>query len=53
MQPFLDQYLKDGAAKADTAPVLFYQTGSNRRQRQRDRAAGGAQHGAVSARRRA
>ena len=33
MQPFLDQYLKDGAAKADTAPVLFYQTGSNRWQR--------------------
>jgi predicted acyl esterase len=33
MQAFLDQYLKDGAAKADTAPVLFYQTGSNRWQR--------------------
>jgi predicted acyl esterase len=33
MQPFLDQYLKDGAAKADTAPVLFYRTGGNRWQR--------------------
>ncbi|WP_395407735.1 CocE/NonD family hydrolase [Pseudoduganella sp. UC29_106] len=29
MQPFLDQYLKDGAPVADTPPVLFYQTGSN------------------------
>src|SRR5471032_1223485 len=33
MQPFLDQYLKDGAAAADTPPVLFYQTGVNRWQR--------------------
>ena len=33
MQPFLDQYLKDGAPAADTPPVLFYQTGSNRWQR--------------------
>ncbi|MET0319736.1 MAG: CocE/NonD family hydrolase [Duganella sp.] len=33
MVPFLDQYLKDGAPKADTPPVLFYQTGVNRWQR--------------------
>jgi putative CocE/NonD family hydrolase len=33
MQPFLDQYLKDGAPAADTPPVLFYQTGSNHWQR--------------------
>jgi len=33
MQPFLDQYLKDGAPVADTPPVLFYQSGSNRWQR--------------------
>ncbi|MGV7207372.1 CocE/NonD family hydrolase [Oxalobacteraceae bacterium A2-2] len=33
MQPFLNQYLKDGAPAADTPPVLFYQTGSNRWQR--------------------
>ncbi|MYM88840.1 CocE/NonD family hydrolase [Rugamonas sp. FT82W] len=33
MQPFLDQYLKDGAPAADTPPVLFYQTGVNRWQR--------------------
>ncbi|QBE66318.1 CocE/NonD family hydrolase [Pseudoduganella lutea] len=30
MQPFLDQYLKDGAPTADTPPVLVYQTGTNR-----------------------
>jgi putative CocE/NonD family hydrolase len=33
MQPFLDQYLKDGAPVADTPPVLSYQTGTNRWQR--------------------
>ena len=33
MQPFLDQYLKDGAPAADTPPVLFYQTGVNRWQK--------------------
>jgi putative CocE/NonD family hydrolase len=33
MQPFFDQYLKDGAAKADTPPVFSYQTGTNRWQR--------------------
>ena len=33
MQPFLNQYLKDDAPLADTPPVLFYQTGSNRWQR--------------------
>ena len=33
MQPFLDQYLKDGAPAANTPPVLSYQTGSNRWQR--------------------
>ncbi|MES2129711.1 MAG: CocE/NonD family hydrolase [Pseudomonadota bacterium] len=30
MQPFFDQYLKDGAPKADTPPVLSYQTGTNK-----------------------
>jgi putative CocE/NonD family hydrolase len=29
LRPFLDQYLKDGAAKADVAPVSAYETGSN------------------------
>jgi putative CocE/NonD family hydrolase len=29
LQPFLDQYLKEGAPKANTAPVLAYETGSN------------------------
>jgi putative CocE/NonD family hydrolase len=33
MQPFLDQHLKEGAPRADTPPVLSYQTGSNRWQR--------------------
>ena len=33
MQPFLDQYLKDDAPKADTAPVWSYLTGANRWQR--------------------
>ncbi|WP_229261893.1 CocE/NonD family hydrolase [Duganella guangzhouensis] len=33
MQPFLDQYLKDGAPVADTPPVLYYQTGINRWQK--------------------
>ncbi|GGY10171.1 CocE/NonD family hydrolase [Massilia dura] len=33
MQPFLDQHLKDGAPRADTPPVLSYQTGTNRWQR--------------------
>ncbi|MFC0168437.1 CocE/NonD family hydrolase [Pseudoduganella danionis] len=33
MQPFLDQYLKDGAPVADTPPVLFFQSGANRWQR--------------------
>jgi len=33
MQPFLNQHLKDDAPLADTPPVLFYQTGSNRWQR--------------------
>ncbi len=33
MTPFFNQYLKDGAPKADTPPVLFYQTGTNRWQR--------------------
>ncbi|MFZ4688129.1 MAG: CocE/NonD family hydrolase [Polymorphobacter sp.] len=30
MKPFLDQYLKDGAPRADTPPVLTYATGANR-----------------------
>jgi putative CocE/NonD family hydrolase len=29
MLPFFDQYLKDGAPKANTPPVLSYQTGPN------------------------
>jgi putative CocE/NonD family hydrolase len=29
LRPFLDQYLKDGAAKADTAPVTAFETGTN------------------------
>jgi putative CocE/NonD family hydrolase len=33
MQPFFNQYLKDGAPVADTPPVFFYQTGTNRWQR--------------------
>ncbi|QBE66924.1 CocE/NonD family hydrolase [Pseudoduganella lutea] len=33
MQPFLDEHLKEGAPKADTPPVLSYQTGTNRWQR--------------------
>ena len=28
--PFLDQYLKDGAPRADVPPVLAYETGENR-----------------------
>ena len=30
LKPFFDQYLKDGAAKADTPPVFIYNTGENR-----------------------
>jgi putative CocE/NonD family hydrolase len=30
LKPFFDQYLKDGAPKADTPPVLIYRTGLNR-----------------------
>jgi putative CocE/NonD family hydrolase len=29
LKPFFDQYLVDGAAKADIAPVLVYNTGAN------------------------
>ncbi len=29
LRPFLDQYLKDGAAKADLAPVTAFETGTN------------------------
>ncbi len=29
LRPFLDQYLKDGAPKADVAPVTAYETGTN------------------------
>ena len=29
LEPFFDQYLKDGAPKADTPPVLIYNTGEN------------------------
>lgn len=29
LKPFFDQYLVDGAAKADTPPVLIYNTGEN------------------------
>jgi len=33
LQPFLNQYLKDGAPVAETPPVLSYQTGADRWQR--------------------
>ena len=33
LRPFLDQYLKDGAPKANLAPVMAYETGTNRWQR--------------------
>jgi putative CocE/NonD family hydrolase len=29
LRPFLDQYLKDGAAKADISPVTAFETGTN------------------------
>jgi len=29
LEPFFDQYLKDGAPRADTPPVLIYNTGEN------------------------
>jgi hypothetical protein len=29
LRPFLDQYLKDGATKADVAPVTAFETGTN------------------------
>ncbi len=29
MQPFLDQYLKDGAPRANTPPALVFETGTN------------------------
>jgi uncharacterized protein len=29
LRPFLDQYLKDGAGKADVAPVMAFETGTN------------------------
>ena len=29
LRPFLDQYLKDGAPKADVAPVMAFETGTN------------------------
>jgi uncharacterized protein len=33
LRPFLDQYLKDGAPKADVAPVTAFETGTNSWQR--------------------
>ena len=30
LRPFLDHYLKDGAPKADTAPVTAFETGTNK-----------------------
>jgi uncharacterized protein len=30
LRPFLDRYLKDGAAKGDVAPVTAFETGSNK-----------------------
>ena len=30
MKPFMDQYLKDGAPKADTPPVFVYDTGTDK-----------------------
>ncbi|HEX8796830.1 MAG TPA: CocE/NonD family hydrolase [Polyangiaceae bacterium] len=41
LMPFLDQYLKDGAPKADVAPVTAFETGTNRWQRLRSWPAGG------------
>jgi putative CocE/NonD family hydrolase len=35
LKPFFDQYLKPGAPKADTPPVLIYNTGENRWDRPR------------------
>jgi putative CocE/NonD family hydrolase len=36
LKPFFDQYLKPGASKADTPPVLIYNTGENHWDRLRD-----------------
>ena len=33
LKPFFDQYLKDGASRADTPPVFIYNTGANRWER--------------------
>ena len=33
LRPFLDRYLKDGAPKADIAPVTAYETGTNKWER--------------------
>ncbi|HEX8499770.1 MAG TPA: CocE/NonD family hydrolase [Pyrinomonadaceae bacterium] len=33
LRPFLDQYLKEGAPKADVAPVTAFETGTNKWQR--------------------
>jgi uncharacterized protein len=33
LKPFFDQHLKDGAPKADTPPVLIYNTGENKWER--------------------
>jgi predicted acyl esterase len=40
--PFFDQYLKDGAPKADTPPVLIYDPGQNRWDRYKNWPQGGA-----------
>ena len=36
LKPFFDQYLKDGAPKADTPPVFIYNTGENHWDRLQD-----------------
>ncbi|WP_374575661.1 CocE/NonD family hydrolase [Phenylobacterium sp.] len=35
LKPFFDQYLKDGAPKADTPPVFIFESGTNRWTRQK------------------
>ena len=49
LQPFLDQYLKDGAPKADMPPVVAFETGTNKWLRLRSWPAGCARGCAVRA----
>jgi predicted acyl esterase len=48
LRPFLDQYLKDGAPKADVAPVTAFETGTNTWRRLAAWPAGCASGSAVS-----